>query len=92
MSVLDCKKVKYNSFQEAFIILKQIKSDPNYKKKEKKENRIYKCPLCSGYHITSISQQEITRIREISKKKAKIRIMRAVEYWERKLGINKKGS
>jgi hypothetical protein len=50
-----CKKVRYKTKKEAKKALKEVRKTPLYLKGRfiKKARQYYKCPICSGFHITS---------------------------------------
>lgn len=51
----NCEKKTYNSEMEAYLALEtiQIKGKLRLETDGTKPHRIYKCPICNKYHLTS---------------------------------------
>lgn len=51
-----CKKRRYRDLIAAKLALEQIASKSH--RREKNEQRVYRCYLCRGYHLTSVPLKE----------------------------------
>lgn len=85
-SILDCNKISYTN-KEATNTLKLIQAKPEYELKYRKESRVYQCPVCRTWHLTSITGEELKVIQDRAKKKKEVRIEREADYWKLKLGL-----
>lgn len=53
-----CNKARFNNWAEANERLKDIQSRKQEYKKYKIPSRVYKCPLCNGFHLTSKEKRD----------------------------------
>lgn len=49
----DAGKVRYRNENDAINALSSLKSYQNKGEEKRQEKRIYECPKCSGWHLTS---------------------------------------
>lgn len=52
---IKCLKVKYSKVEAQTVLNKLLRHDRRSRERDKqrKEQRIYHCPLCNAYHLTS---------------------------------------
>lgn len=63
-------KIKWNTKLDALLALENIKSKDKYNTvlhHNSQESRVYMCPDCKGWHLTSMSLQQYQEIKERGK-------------------------
>jgi len=71
-------KIKYNSHSTAMTRLAMINT---YGKSKRKHNNAYLCPYCAGWHLTSMTAEQVENLR--------LKRERQWEAWRQSQGIEK---
>ena len=84
-----CLKKSFDTSDEAKSRLKEIKKSAD--KRKKTPDRVYKCKICSKFHLTAMSKKKFEATKNVEARNQHRQqkfIERETEFWEKRFKIN----